>query len=79
MQEELTEKLEKYHVAKETVAPKAPQTLKKFSQQRLTTDTGIEITIPMEEYRNPDRVEFITNADGTVSVLIKNIERLSSR
>lgn len=79
MQEELTEKLEKYHVAKETVAPKAPQTLKKFSQQRLTTDTGIEITIPMEEYRNTDRVEFITNVDGTVSVLIKNIERLSSR
>ena len=33
----------------------------------------------MEEYRNPDRVEFITNVDGTVSVLIKNIERLSSR
>ena len=66
-------------MAKETVAPKAPQTLKKFSQQRLTTDTGIEITIPMEEYRNPDRVEFITNVDGTVSVLIKNIERLSSR
>lgn len=79
MQEELTEKLEKYHMAAETVVPKAPQTIKKFMQQKLTTDTGIEITIPMEEYRNPDRVEFITNPDGTVSVLIKNISKLSSR
>ena len=32
----------------------------------------------MEEYRNPDHVEFITNMDGTISVLIKNIGMLSS-
>ena len=33
----------------------------------------------MEEYRNPDHVEFITNMDGTISVLIKNIGVLSSK
>ena len=37
----------------------------------LETDTGIEIKIPMEEYKDPDKVEFITNPDGTISVLIK--------
>ena len=79
MQEELTEKLEKYHLEKEVIQPKSENTFKKFRKQHLTTDTGIEITIPMEEYKNPDRVEFLTNPDGTVSVLIKNIGRLRSK
>ncbi len=79
MQEELTEKLEKYHLEKEVIRPKSENTIKKFQKQHLTTDTGIEITIPMEEYKNPDRVEFLTNPDGTVSVLIKNIGRLRTK
>lgn len=79
MLEALDEKLEKYNMAYETVAPKAEATIAKFQKQKLTTDTGIEITIPMEEYRNPDHVEFITNEDGTISVLIKNIGLLMSR
>ena len=76
---DLDEKLEKYDMAYETVEPKSEQTIRKFQKQKLTTDTGIEITIPMEEYRNPDHVEFITNMDGTISVLIKNIGLLNSR
>lgn len=79
MQEDLDEKLEKYNMTYEVVAPKNEQTIKKFQKQKLTTDTGIEITIPMEEYRNPDHVEFITNEDGTISVLIKNIGQISTR
>ena len=79
MLSELDEKLDKYDMAYETVQPQNEQTIKKFQKQRLTTDTGIEITIPMEEYRNPEHVEFITNLDGTISVLIKNIGVLTSR
>ena len=79
LQEELEEKLEPYHLAEETVELRNPQTLRKYQKQRLLTDTGIEITIPMEEYENPDRVEFLTNPDGTISVLIKNVGRLSAR
>lgn len=79
MQSDFDEKLEKYNMTYEVVAPKNEQTIKKFQKQHLTTDTGIEISIPMEEYRNPDHVEFITNSDGTISVLIKNIGILSTR
>lgn len=79
MQTELDDKLEKYNLSYEVVEPKHEQTVKKFQKQHLTTDTGIEITIPMEEYQNPDHVEFITNEDGTISVLIKHIGQLSSR
>lgn len=79
MQEDFQKKMEKYHMEKETVTPKSEKTIKKFEKQRITTDSGIEITIPMEEYRNPDKVEFITNPDGTISVLIKNIGKLNPR
>lgn len=79
MQADLEEKLERYNMAKEVVEPKSEATVRKFQKQRLTTDTGIEITIPMEEYGDPDKVEFITNGDGTISVLIKNIGRLSAK
>lgn len=79
MQADLEEKLEKYHMTNEVVEPKSEATIKKFQKQHLTTDTGIEITIPMEEYGDPDKVEFITNEDGTISVLIKNIGRLSTK
>ena len=72
-------KLEKYNMEKEVVRPKSEATIKKFQKQHLTTDTGIEITIPMEEYKDPEKVEFITNPDGTISVLIKNIGHLSTR
>ena len=61
------------------MTPKSEKTIKKFEKHRITTDSGIEITIPMEEYRNPDKVEFITNPDGTISVLIKNIGKLNPR
>lgn len=79
MQADLEEKLEKYHLSNEVVAPRSEQTVRKFQKQHLTTDTGIEITIPMDQYGNPDRVEFLTNPDGTVSVLIKNIGKLSTK
>lgn len=53
--------------------------MRKYQSQHLYTDTGIEIKIPMEQYKNPQSVEFITNPDGTISVLIKNIEHLEAK
>ena len=79
MQADFTERLDKYQVAQSVVEPKSQQTVKKFQRQHLTTEEGIEITIPMEAYGNPDKVEFITNSDGTISVLIKNIGHLQSK
>ena len=79
MKEEVQEKLEKYNLAETRVEPQNPTTTKKFTKQHLLTDTGIELKIPMEEYNNKDKVEFITNPDGTISVLIKNIGSIESR
>ena len=79
LKEEFTEKMEKYNLSEKQVTPQNPSTTKKFEKQYLTTDTGIEIKIPMEEYQNRNSVEFITNADGSISVLIKNIGSITSR
>lgn len=73
------DKIEKYDLVKETVEPQSERTVAKYQKQHLTTDTGIEIKIPMEQYRNANSVEFITNPNGTTSVLIKNIEHLTAR
>ena len=73
------EKIEKYHIAEDVIKPVNKQTIKKFERQFIKTDTGIEISIPMEQYNNEDVVEFITNADGSISVLIKNIGHLTSK
>lgn len=40
MLEELDEKLDRYNLSYETVAPKNEQTIKKFQKQKLYTDTG---------------------------------------
>jgi len=79
IKEEFVEKLEKYKLPKEEITVKNERTTKKFEKQFLTTDSGIEINIPMEEYNNKQHVEFITNPDGTISVLIKNVNRITTK
>lgn len=79
IKEEFDKKMEKYHMETAEVTPQSERTTKKFEKQYLKTDTGIEINIPMEQYQDADQVEFITNPDGTISVLIKNINKITTR
>ena len=43
---------------------------------KLKTDTGIEISIPVDYFQNQDYVEFINNPNGTLSISLKNIGKL---
>ena len=79
VREEFEEKLGKYNMIREEVRPQNETTVRKLHKQYLKTDTGIEINIPMDEYNNNDSVEFITNPDGTISIMIKNINRLMAK
>lgn len=79
LQIEFQDKMEKYDMVKQEVRPQSDTIKRKYETQYLTTDSGIEIKIPMSEYNDPAKVEFITNSDGTVSVLIKNIGLLKAR
>lgn len=75
----IQDKMVKYDLTKRDVKPKEEKTLCRYQRQELRTDTGIEIKIPMEQYKDTDSVEFITNADGTTTVLIKNINYLKAK
>jgi hypothetical protein len=79
IKQEFLEKLERYDIVKEPITPKKATTIKKFERQQLTTDQGIEITIPMEQYLNTDSMSIINKPDGTIEVTIKNINFISSR
>lgn len=47
--------------------------------QKIRTDTGIEISIPAQLLSDPEIIEFINNEDGTISIEIKNVEKLVNR
>lgn len=79
IKEEFDTRMQRYHMEKAEVKPQSETTTRRLEKQYLKTDTGIEINIPMEQYRDADQVEFITNVDGTISVLIKNINKISTR
>ena len=80
LQEKFKENVQKYHIEDtEEIIPQNENTTRKFSKQHLTTDTGIEIKIPMEQYNSTDNIEFLTNEDGTISMLIKNIGHITSK
>lgn len=42
-------------------------------KQKITTDTGIEISLPVDYLENKKNIEFIMNEDGTMSILIKAV------
>ena len=46
------------------------------TKQKLITDEGIEINIPYEMISNIEKVEFITNPNGTISIVLKNIDSI---
>lgn len=52
---------------------------RKYSKQKFKLDNGIEISIPSDIYENKEMVEFINNPDGSISVLIKNIDQITNR
>lgn len=71
-------------IATEKIPEKIPVTNvpkyeKKYSKQKFKLDNGIEITIPSDIYENKEMVEFINNPDGSISVLIKNIDSIMNR
>lgn len=53
--------------------------IKTGKNHRIRTDTGIEITFPAEYFENHEFIEFINNANGTISIQLKNIGKIINR
>ena len=69
----------KYAGVKETIGFEKSNPEKSYSKQKIRTDSGIEINIPMELYRNKDTVEFVNNPNGTISIIIKQIMKITGK
>ena len=52
--------------------------LKKGKNHRIKTDTGIEIAFPADYFKNTDYIEIINNPDGTLSIALKNIGKITN-
>lgn len=46
---------------------------------KIKTDTGIEISFPVEYMKNSDFIEIVTNDDGTLRIELKNINKIMNR
>ncbi|MFL2028016.1 nucleoid-associated protein [Loigolactobacillus zhaoyuanensis] len=51
----------------------------KVSKQKFKLDNGIELIVPVDIYQNRDLIEFVNNPDGTISVLLKNINTIQNK
>ena len=50
-----------------------------MKKQKIKTDTGIEITFPAEYFRNQEFIEFVNHSDGTITIEIKQISKITNR
>ena len=72
MQAEYLTEIQSAKVA-DTIKVEPDFVLKKTKVHKIKTDTGIELSIPLDYFQNTDYVEFINNADGTLSINLKKI------
>ncbi|HWR44231.1 nucleoid-associated protein [Sporomusa sp.] len=72
MQEEYIKEVKNAGIP-ETVKVDRSLALQKGKNHKIKTDTGIEITFPVDYFQNKEFIEFINNADGTLSIALKNI------
>ncbi|WP_180270735.1 nucleoid-associated protein [Sporanaerobium hydrogeniformans] len=50
-----------------------------YASSRLKTDTGIELKFPTPLFKNQDFIEIINEADGTLSIVLKNISHIINK
>jgi len=79
IQEKFKESLEQKGLYEKKVQMTQNIEKKIFGKQKFVTDTGIEISIPTEQLKRNDIIEFKNNPDGTISVEIKNIGLLNHK
>lgn len=53
--------------------------VKTSKNHKIKTDTGIEITFPVDYFNNKEYIDFINNPDGTLSIELKNIGKIINK
>lgn len=75
MLQEFENKVREAGITKEIKLDKEYVT-KTVRNHKIKTDTGIEITFPVDYFDDTKYIEFINNVDGTISIELKNIGKI---
>ena len=73
---EFDESMEKYNLQFDRFSVTNDNTVKKLQKQVLITDTGIEISVPMETYNKLADFEVQTDVNGKTRIIISNVNDL---
>ncbi|MGY3766395.1 nucleoid-associated protein [Vagococcus vulneris] len=63
----------------EDIPSNVPKYEKKYSKQKFKLTNGIELVVPVDVFKDKELIEFINNSDGTISVMIKNVEEVINK
>lgn len=78
--ESCKEHLEEFGLNNEKpIEVKGSKMFKKYSTQKLKTDTGIEVKMPTHIFNDSDFVEIINEPNGTISIVIKNVNQIENK
>lgn len=78
MQKAFLKQTEEKNVPKEAeIEPAAVS--RRLKSQKIRTDTGIEISFPTEYFEKPEMISFVNEDDGSISITIKHISRITNR
>ena len=74
--ERYRERMEREQIPREPIAvsPKTERALTR--KQKIVTDNGIELLVPVGYLRNPDFVEYVQADDGKITILLKEINSI---
>lgn len=79
MQQIYNEEIEKRGLKEKSVAINENLEKRVMKKQRLVTSDGIEIKLPSSFLSRKDKVEFLANLDGTISIVLKNISEIQDK
>ena len=67
------------HLPERVAVDKRAVSQKRVRCHRIVTDTGIEISFPVEYGENPEFIEFSTEENGLISIELKNIGSIENK
>lgn len=79
IQNEYLEEVQKKGIEDKLITVSDNASKKVSNKHRLVTDNDIEIKLPPSYLTNKDMVEFITNPDGSIAIVIKNIRSIKDK
>lgn len=76
IQEKYEEEIEKKGLVDKSIEVNENLSKRISKTQKLVMDNGIEIKVPIEYLAGDEKVEFLNNSDGSISILLKDIRSI---